>query len=101
MSSGLFVVLLFTQLLLFSVEARLHHQASQCQPFNTSFSDASSVAANLSASFVAVSSEESYQVGKSGLELLLKRPDGSVTSEGGVNDELGTGATVNSTFFLL
>lgn len=100
MASGLFVVLLFTQLLLFSVAARLHHQASQCQPFNTSFSDAS-VAANLSASFVAVSSEESYHVGKSGLELLLKRPDGTVTSEGGVNDELGTGATVNSTFFLL
>lgn len=101
MSSLLFVVLLFTQLLLFSVAARLHHRASQCHPFNTSFSDASSVAANLSASFVAVSSEESYQVGKSGLELLLKRPDGNVTSEGGVNDELGTGATVNSTFFFL
>jgi len=59
------------------------------------------MAANSSASFVAVSSQESYQVGKSGLELLLKRPDGNVTSEGGVNDQLGTGATVNSTFFLL
>jgi hypothetical protein len=101
MSSHLFVVLLFTQLLLFSVAARPHHRASQCQPFKTSFSDASSVAANLSASFVAVSSEESYQVGKSGLELLLKRPDANVASEGGVNDELGSGATVNSTFFLL
>lgn len=101
MSSGLFVVLLFTQLLLFSLAARPHHRASQCQPLKTSFSDASSVAANLSASFVAVSPEESYQVGKSGLELLLKGPDGNVISEGGVNDELGTGATVNSTFFLL
>lgn len=101
MSSNLFVVLLFTQLLLFSLAARPHHRAPQCQPLKTSFSDASSVAANLSASFVAVSPEESYQVGKNGLELLLKGPDGNVISEGGVNDELGTGATVNSTFFLL
>ncbi|GBE86146.1 glycoside hydrolase family 16 protein [Sparassis crispa] len=34
-------------------------------------------------------------------ELFLKKPDGTVTTQGGVNDKIGSGATINSTFVLL
>jgi hypothetical protein len=56
---------------------------------------------NMSAPFVAISSPDSYEVEDGYLKLFLQKPPGVVTTAGRVNNKLGNGATLNSTFTLL
>ncbi|KAJ6610234.1 glycoside hydrolase family 16 protein [Mycena sp. CBHHK59/15] len=72
---------------------------SQCQSFHTSF-DQSSMYPSPGAHFIPISPEGSYSLTSSGLELYLHKPEGPVTTATGVNDKIGNGATINSTFVL-
>ncbi|KAH9941497.1 concanavalin A-like lectin/glucanase domain-containing protein [Amylocystis lapponica] len=77
---------------------------SQCQPFQSTFSQADFSSHFLLAgdpSFVAISPASSYRIGPGGLQLFLEKPHGSVTTKDGVNDKIADGATINSTFTLL
>lgn len=47
-----------------------------------------------------ISPADSYSTTANGLELYLKKPAGRVTTHDGVNDQLGSGATANSSFLL-
>lgn len=81
-------------------------RSSSCQSFSSTFS-VSSVSSRSSSDdapaspFVAISPEGSYRAGNDGLELFLQKPDGHITTRGGVNDKVANGATINSTFTLL
>ena len=71
-----------------------------CQTLSINF--ASSVpAVGSSAPFAAISPKGSYEVSESGLELYLRRPQGRITTQDGVNNVVADGATINSTFTLL
>ncbi|KAE9406256.1 concanavalin A-like lectin/glucanase [Gymnopus androsaceus JB14] len=76
-----------------------------CEPYSTTFSDPSMVSnandPNSAASrFVALSPPDTYAITSDGLQLYLKRPEGEVSSDkDGVNNKLGEGATINSTFY--
>src|ERR1700722_3776168 len=70
-----------------------------CEPFTSNFNLPSSVSD--SGPFVAISPAGSYRTEDGILELFLQKPPGEVTREGRVNDKLGNGATINSTFTLL
>ncbi|EED80677.1 hypothetical protein POSPLDRAFT_95351 [Postia placenta Mad-698-R] len=72
---------------------------SQCQPFQSNLGP-SSVSSDGSKDFVAISPSGSYSTSGSGLELYLKKPKGAITTKDGVNDKIGDGATINSTFTL-
>ncbi|KAI0915250.1 hypothetical protein AcW1_007081 [Taiwanofungus camphoratus] len=83
---------------------RLHPQArrsvSQCQPFQCTF-DPADVSTELNTPFTAISPQESYNFAQDGLQLILERPNGTITTKDGINDRLGDGATINSTFTVL
>ena len=51
--------------------------------------------------FVGITPERSYKMGPNGLELILEKPPGKITTKDGVNNKVAEGATVNSTFTLL
>lgn len=72
---------------------------SQCQPFQSNLGP-SSVSSDGSKDFVAISPSGSYSTSGNGLELYLKKPKGSITTKDRVNDKIGDGATINSTFTL-
>lgn len=87
-------------LLLVKSSPHLARQSS-CQPFQTTFSTQDVSRSGSSAPFVGVSPEGSYVVTEQGLELYLDRPEGPIHTKDGVNDKVGEGATVNSTFTIL
>ncbi|KAJ7446246.1 glycoside hydrolase [Mycena galericulata] len=68
---------------------------TQCQPFHATFnSDPSS----FNSYFIPISSAGSYALTDRGLEMYLSKPNGRVTTSApGVNDQIGNGATINST----
>jgi hypothetical protein len=70
---------------------------SDCRPFHYDFTTATS----LGSSFVPATTDSKFDVNSNGLELFLTRPAGPVKTSGGINDILGQGATINSTFTLL
>jgi len=78
----------------------LTRSVSQCEPFQSSFASGD-VSGNSGAPFLALSPSGSYSTVGHQLQLYLERPQGKVTTEDGVNDKLGEGATVNSTFTFL
>ncbi|KAJ7155458.1 glycoside hydrolase family 16 protein [Mycena crocata] len=69
----------------------------QCQPFHTG---TTFDAASFSSHFTPISPEGSYALTDKGLEMYLYKPNGHVTTSAGVNDKIGNGATINSTFVL-
>ena len=74
--------------------------ATVCHSIHTDFTS-SSVArssAGPTAPFVALSPPDSYRNTDQGLELYLRRPEGTVTRKGHTNDKIAEGATINSTF---
>ncbi|KAJ7760520.1 glycoside hydrolase family 16 protein [Mycena metata] len=73
-------------------------EATQCEPFHITFGPSTS--ADFYSNFAPISSKGSYALTDSGLEMYLDKPDGNVTTESGVNDEVGRGSTINSTFIL-
>lgn len=80
--------------------------AHTCQPFRTTFNSTSRAIPNHKRSysdspFIGISEEGSYKLGDNGLELYLDRPDCQINTKDKVNDILGDGATINSTFSLL
>lgn len=75
-------------------------QASQgCRPLHTTFSH-SEVSNGGNTLITMISPADSYSTTANGLELYLKRPAKKVTTHNGVNDQLGSGATANSSFLL-
>ncbi|KAG7093564.1 hypothetical protein E1B28_007234 [Marasmius oreades] len=77
-----------------------------CVPFQTNF-DSPETVSNIndvnpfSSPFIALSPPESYATSSDrGLTLRLLPPDGGARRNGSVNDKLGIGATVNSTFII-
>lgn len=79
--------------------------SSSCQPFHATFNSDSPVIPShrqeySGSTFVATSEEGSYKLGNGGLELYLVHPDCEVTRKDKVNDIVGDGATINSTFTL-
>lgn len=72
-------------------------------PFKSTFGSGSvgSKGSRSSEPFVAVSPDGSWALGEEGLELYMERPKGDVKTEGGINDVVADGATVNSTFTML
>lgn len=78
-------------------------RSSQCTPFKSAFGPGSvgSKGSSDSEPFVAVSPDGSWALGEGGLELYMERPKGDVKTEGGINDVVADGATVNSTFTML
>ncbi|KAF4593033.1 hypothetical protein EYR38_008742 [Pleurotus pulmonarius] len=75
-------------------------QASKgCYPLHTTFSN-SEVSNGGNTLMTIISPADSYSTSASGLELFLKKPAGRVTTHNGVNDQLGSGATANSSFLL-
>jgi len=74
-------------------------QSTQCQPFHSTFAP-SDFALDGSAPFTPISPANTYEVSSDGLELFLQRPNGQITTHDGVNDQIASGATINSTFFL-
>ena len=70
---------------------------SDCQPRTIDFTSLEV----LGSDFVAVTSEHTYALTGDGLELYLLRPEQPVKTSNGINDVLGEGATVNSTFNFL
>ncbi|KAH9829986.1 concanavalin A-like lectin/glucanase [Rhodofomes roseus] len=74
--------------------------ASQCEPFESSFAPGD-VSGNTDTSFLALTPSGSYSTSDHKLQLYLERPQGKITTKNGVNDKLGEGATVNSTFTFL
>ena len=73
---------------------------SQCTPFESSFAPGD-VSGSPGASFLALSPPGSYSTAQHGLQLYLTKPPGKVTATDGVNNVVGAGATVNSTFAFL
>ncbi|KAJ7180633.1 glycoside hydrolase family 16 protein [Mycena filopes] len=73
---------------------------THCEPFHITFEQSTSPA--FYSNFVPISPEGSYDLTANGLELYLDKPDGPVTTskDKGVNDKVGNGATINSTFVL-
>lgn len=81
-----------------------HYSRSSCTPFKSTFGSGSVGSKGSSSSsepFVAVSPEGSWALGEGGLELYMEKPKGDVKTEGGINDVVADGATVNSTFTML
>ncbi|KAJ8695173.1 hypothetical protein PTI98_007787 [Pleurotus ostreatus] len=75
-------------------------QATQgCRPLHTTFSN-SEVSNGGNTLITMISPADSYSTTANGLELYLKRPAKKVTTHNGVNDQLGSGATANSSFLL-
>ncbi|KZT72030.1 glycoside hydrolase family 16 protein [Daedalea quercina L-15889] len=74
----------------------LSRSPSQCEPFETSFGPGD-VSSDVSSPFLAISPPGSYSTADNELQLYLTKPQGKVSTENGVNDMLGQGATVNST----
>lgn len=72
-----------------------------CQALNTSFDSPSIISRDGSSAFEAISPEGSYKISDSGLELYLRRPQGKITTQDGINNIVADGATINSTFTLL
>ncbi|KAL0953714.1 hypothetical protein HGRIS_004906 [Hohenbuehelia grisea] len=78
---------------------------SKCSPFWTTF-PASAVAnagsgSNSRAPFVGITPPTSYKATGNGLQMFLDRPKWEVTTANGVNDFVGEGSTLNSTFTML
>lgn len=73
---------------------------SQCQPFETTFAPGV-VSASPGTPFLALSPPDSYSTDAHNLQLYLTKPSGTVTTTDGVNNVVGEGATVNSTFTFL
>lgn len=81
-----------------------HSSRSSCTPFKSTFGSGSVGSKGSSSSsepFVAVSPDGSWALGEGGLELYMEKPKGDVKTEGGINDVVADGATVNSTFTML
>lgn len=81
-----------------------HSSRSSCTPFKSTFGSGSVGSKGTSSSsepFVAVSPDDSWALGSGGLELYMEKPKGDVKTEGGINDVVADGATVNSTFTML
>ncbi|KAF8577710.1 glycoside hydrolase family 16 protein [Ramaria rubella] len=76
--------------------------ALACTPFSTNFPSGSVSLASQhnSAQFISITPPNSFSV-DNGLFIYLRRPAGETVTEGGVNNQLGEGATINSTFTLL
>lgn len=74
--------------------------ASQCEPFESSFAPGD-VSGSPGAPFLALSPPESYSATAHGLQLYLTKPPGKITTANGVNNLVGEGATINSTFTFL
>lgn len=93
---------LFTALALSPAHARLalSSRYSQCEPFQTSFAPGV-VSASPGTPFLALSPPGSYSTDAHDLQLYLTKPSGTVTTTDGVNNVVGEGATVNSTFTFL
>ncbi|KAJ7449671.1 concanavalin A-like lectin/glucanase domain-containing protein [Mycena latifolia] len=72
---------------------------TRCQPLNMMFSD-KSASPSFNSRFTPISPERSYALTDKGLEMYLYKPNGPVTASAGVNDKLGDGATINSSFTL-
>ena len=76
-----------------------------CTPFHTTFtagSVSSSSGSDGYTPFVSVTPRDSYQLlDGGGLGLILRRPEGVIKTVKGINDRVGDGATVNSTFEFL
>ncbi|KZT43070.1 concanavalin A-like lectin/glucanase [Sistotremastrum suecicum HHB10207 ss-3] len=81
------------------ITATISSPAPACRPSKTTFT--SSTTLGPAEAFVALSPSDTYELTDNGLELHLQRPEGTVTTSKGVNDKLGDGATVNSTFSFL
>ncbi|KAF9266821.1 concanavalin A-like lectin/glucanase [Marasmius fiardii PR-910] len=96
------LTLLFTSFLVASFVFAL--ETYRCEPFQTAFESPSTISnindANPFASpFVALTPPETYATSPDrGLTLRLLPPHEPVTRNGSVNDKLGVGATINSTF---
>ncbi|KAJ7668360.1 glycoside hydrolase family 16 protein [Mycena rosella] len=73
-------------------------RTAQCQPLHIVFDQSASPSFN--SHFTAISPEGSYALTDKGLEMNLYKPNGRVTTSAGVNDKIGDGATINSTFTL-
>ncbi|KAJ6581445.1 glycoside hydrolase [Mycena capillaripes] len=71
---------------------------STCRPLDITFDESSSP--SFDSHFVPISPADSYSLTSNGLELYLYKPNGHVTTSAGVNDKMGNGATINSTFTL-
>ncbi|KAI0046721.1 glycoside hydrolase family 16 protein [Auriscalpium vulgare] len=101
----LFYVSAYVSLFVYAVAGRYTSRtAGNCMPLHTNFSPgsvASRSSAPGSSPFIAVSPEGSYSTTDGGLKLFLQRPSGKITTDGGVNDKVAEGATINSTFTML
>lgn len=82
--------MLATLYLAFSLQALSIYANSDCQSFHTSFADLDG--------FTPISQHETYGIGANGLELYLRKPEGTIKTADGMNDKISDGATVNSTF---
>ncbi|KAJ7876789.1 concanavalin A-like lectin/glucanase [Mycena leptocephala] len=70
-----------------------------CQPFSITFDQSASP--GFYSHFIPISPEDSYALTDNGLEMYLHKPQGRVTTSDGVNDQIGNGATINSTTTLV
>jgi hypothetical protein len=68
-------------------------KAASCTPFHTRFGDH---AALDETHFRIVDGPNGYDLTPAGLRLMLYKPEGSVRTEGNVNDKIGQGVTVTS-----
>ena len=73
---------------------------SQCESFESNFVPGD-VSGSPGAPFLALSPSGSYSNVQHGLQLYLTKPPGKITTADGVNNIVGEGATVNSTFTFL
>lgn len=72
-------------------------RSSHCQPYHYDFTASTS----LGSSFVSATADSKFDVNSNGLELFLTRPNQPVKSSKGINNILGQGSTINSTFTFL
>ncbi len=71
-----------------------------CQAYHATCDGSESAAETFNSHCIPISPDNSYALTDKGLEIYLHKPDGRVQSSNGVNDRLGNGATINSTFTL-
>jgi hypothetical protein len=76
-----------------------HSTRGACQPFSITFDQSASP--GFYSHFIPISPEDSYALTDNGLEMYLYKPKGRVTTSDGVNDQIGNGATINSTTTLV
>ncbi|KAF7356636.1 Glycoside hydrolase family 16 protein [Mycena venus] len=97
----MYITILLALFLLLRLNFALSYIARDtCQPYHATFNDSEAAAHAFYSRFIPVSPENSYALTENGLEMYLRKPEGRVTKSDGVNKELGSGATINSTFIL-